>query len=455
MSEDQKSGVDSHNTWDGLRRQLPDLVQERRWIAWRRQQRRGKWTKVPYCPKNHRKRASSSDSSTWATFEEAVAAFENHSFDGIGVMFGPLENGKYLVGVDLDHCRDPDTGSILPEAQRIIASFSDPFWEASPSGTGLHVLGLCDDAPEKHSCRKKMKGFEVEAYSHGRYFTVSGETLNNNGVTDVTNPFNELVELIAATKKKTSKTKRTSKSKQKTSKAKKVSKPVSDDDAIIERVQRERPDLWKGDLSKYGDDHSRADLALCGTIARHCGFDPERIDRIFRKSPLYRDKWERDDYRETTIAKAVDELDGKPIEITGGQLPRMVDEAEDALIADIEYGGDYVFQRGSQLVRLVRSKVPKVRDGIRCPAGYLSALAVLKSYLIERLTRVAVWIKYDARSNEFFPQDCPEKVADVYLGRVGCWELPVLHAIVQAPTLRRDGSILQTPGLRRRDGYLL
>ncbi len=60
-----------------------------------------------------------------------------------------------------------------------------------------------------------------------------------------------------------------------------------------------------GDMSDYNDDHSRADLALCGLLARRLNNDPFKIDEEFRKSCLYRDKWERDDYRARTILKAI------------------------------------------------------------------------------------------------------------------------------------------------------
>jgi hypothetical protein len=37
-----------------------------------------------------------------------------------------------------------------------------------------------------------------------------------------------------------------------------------------------------------------------------CGPDAERIDRLFRASGCYRSKWDRDDYRERTISKALE-----------------------------------------------------------------------------------------------------------------------------------------------------
>ncbi len=63
--------------------------------------------------------------------------------------------------------------------------------------------------------------------------------------------------------------------------------------------------LWSGDTSDHDGDDSRADQALCCHLAFWCGNDPTRIDRMFRQSGLYRDKWERLDYRTTTISKAI------------------------------------------------------------------------------------------------------------------------------------------------------
>ena len=68
--------------------------------------------------------------------------------------------------------------------------------------------------------------------------------------------------------------------------------------------------VYRGDLSDYDGDHSRADLALCGEFAR-LGLMAGGIDTAFRTSGLYRDKWERDDYRNNTIAKALTNAEPK------------------------------------------------------------------------------------------------------------------------------------------------
>jgi putative DNA primase/helicase len=72
---------------------------------------------------------------------------------------------------------------------------------------------------------------------------------------------------------------------------------VSDTD-LIERAKKARnghrfTKLWRGDISDCGNDHSRADAALCGILAFWTGGGGERSDRLFRLSGLMRAKWDR------------------------------------------------------------------------------------------------------------------------------------------------------------------
>jgi primase-polymerase (primpol)-like protein len=112
-------------------------------------------------------RASSTDSLTWRPFEEAVQALHASPgrYDGIGFVFS---SGDPFAGVDLDNCRDPETGELEEWAAEIVADF-DGYAEASPSGTGVHII-VRGKAPNKKRGR-------VEAYSSERFFTVTGEVL--------------------------------------------------------------------------------------------------------------------------------------------------------------------------------------------------------------------------------------------------------------------------------------
>src|SRR5262249_11684243 len=61
--------------------------------------------------------------------------------------------------------------------------------------------------------------------------------------------------------------------------------------------------LWEGDTAGYPS-HSEADMALCGILAFWTQ-DRDQIGRLFRWSKLYRDKWDRADYRQGILDKVL------------------------------------------------------------------------------------------------------------------------------------------------------
>lgn len=75
------------------------------------------------------------DESTWSYFDDAVAALETGKEQGLGYAFYRGE----IQGLDIDHCRNPKTGTICNEAMLLLERL--PSWaEYSVSGQGIHVL---------------------------------------------------------------------------------------------------------------------------------------------------------------------------------------------------------------------------------------------------------------------------------------------------------------------------
>jgi putative DNA primase/helicase len=149
---------------------IPEQLTERpQWVCWRLETRGNKPTKVPYTPGTER-RASSTDLLTWRSFREALEAYEaaEPPYDGIGFV---LSSADPFVGIDLDRCRDPEDGEITGWAQKIISRVHEGYIEASPSGTGVHIIvqGAVRDGG--------MRKGKVEMYSRERFFTITGVLL--------------------------------------------------------------------------------------------------------------------------------------------------------------------------------------------------------------------------------------------------------------------------------------
>src|ERR1022692_3250750 len=73
--------------------------------------------------------------------------------------------------IDLDHCRNPETGEIESWARAIITRL-DSYTEVSPSFTGIHVF-VRTQQPPVGGCRKG----QIEIYSQSRCSTVTGRHL--------------------------------------------------------------------------------------------------------------------------------------------------------------------------------------------------------------------------------------------------------------------------------------
>ena len=143
----------------------PEEIRRRhQWLVWKLEKRNGELTKVPYIAGGVG-RASSTDSETWRTFEEAVQALQTGRYNGVGFVFS---SGDPYAGVDLDKCRDPLTGELEEWAEKIIRNFGG-YAEVSQSGTGVHII-VRGKAPNK-------KRGKVEAYSSERYFVMTGWVL--------------------------------------------------------------------------------------------------------------------------------------------------------------------------------------------------------------------------------------------------------------------------------------
>lgn len=138
----------------------------------------------------------------------------------------------------------------------------------------------------------------------------------------------------------------------------------------------------------------------------------------------------------------------RTIRYVAGELPDVVDQAEQALLA-AELN---IYQRGTLLVRPAAIHIGTGRPN---DVAAHRIVEVGERALVEAMTLAADWRKYDKRTRGWCPIDAPLPVAKTYQQRVGQWKLLVLSGLIDAPTLRSDGSILETRGYDRDTGLLL
>jgi hypothetical protein len=261
-------------------------------VGWRYEFHAGRWTKVPYQPDG--RHARSTDPSTWSSFEDVQIAYDTRSFDGVGVV---LDGSDGLVGWDFDHCLGVDGAITVPEVGDYVHQL-DSYTEVTPSGTGLRVFVNASLPP---GGRKRGNS---ECYDNARYLTLTG--WHFDGTPRTIEPRQEAVDAVHAAVF----AERNGKPEQEEREQQEHDTNDVSDEELLKRAcwARNGADFvglyYRGDISGFPS-QSEADLALCSMLAFWTGRDAVRVDRLFRSSALMRDKWERTDYRERTIAAAI------------------------------------------------------------------------------------------------------------------------------------------------------
>jgi putative DNA primase/helicase len=284
-----------------FRDSIPDeLADGRDWVAWKaiRKPDSDKLDKKPVKPDPLKfAYASHSDPATWGTLEWAWQAMEAHELDGVGTVF---HDDNDLIGIDLDKCRDTESGEVEGRAENIVERL-DTYAEVSPSGTGIK-LWLYGTLPGD---RRRDDAKRVEMYDTKRFFTVTGHKLPD-ALRRVNRPDPEILDALYYAvfpegEAATNPTGRQS--------------PPLEDGRVLAHLRSDEgaakfAALYDdGDLSAFDNNWSKADWYLACRIAFYTQ-DAEKVERIFSGSALARrDKWtERPDYRERTIQGAIADL---------------------------------------------------------------------------------------------------------------------------------------------------
>ena len=140
-----------------------------------------------------------------------------------------------------------------------------------------------------------------------------------------------------------------------------------------------------------------------------------------------------------------DENDTRPvIKVVAGQIREAVDAAEAALIA--RRG---LYQRSNLIVFL--GEAPVITADKR-EVGAQRIFERGEHALAEDLAETACFMRYDARAEDFLVINPPSFVVKTLQQRTGRLRFPVLTGIINAPTLRHDGTLISAAGYDRETG---
>jgi len=428
--------------FDSIPQELKEL---KRWVVWKLELGHDKrLTKIPYNPRTGNK-ASSTNPKTWEDFTFCRKILDmTNSYAGVGFVLSDQDD---IICIDLDSKEGKDKIEEYSSIARRFNSFS----EISHSGKGLHIW--CRGTKPGDKCRCG----DLEIYSSGRFIALTGNLVDGTPgeLHRCQQQINEFYDTISKDDNP-------------------VSKPYPDesasgcelsDDEIIRLASKKSAgfsSLFGGNHSQYPS-QSEADGALCCILAWYTR-DIFQIDRIFRRSGLYRTKWEREDYRTRTIGTALQKVKGRydpnykksggkewldkvipevtsdpvkktTIVVNGVDLPTLSDNSLDALM--INNDPPRLFIRSGGLARIITGE-----------SGDPVIDQVKESALRGRMARCADFVRRRPGKDGIY-YDAPvspplDAVRDIM--SLGEWSFPPIIGITESPVIHPDGSITATLG---------
>ncbi|NBI05784.1 phage/plasmid primase, P4 family [Senegalia massiliensis] len=255
-----------------------ELKQIKNWCVYKivkDNDRPGKTKKLPINAKTGGY-AQSNNPSTWCDYKTALAAIGKYG-EGLGFFFSPPYFGVDIddVGNAINQYKSGETDNIISEFIHSLGSYS----EYSVSGNGIHII--CKGELPAGGRRKA----NVEMYQNGRFFIMTGNIAAE--YLDISNCTEEIKYLHA---KYIGGIKENNNNIQPA--------PLDlDEQKIIDIALKSKQGqafdtLYKGLWEGLYPSQSEADLAFCNMLAFWTGRNKFKMDSIFRKSGLYRPKWD-------------------------------------------------------------------------------------------------------------------------------------------------------------------
>ena len=286
-----------------------EMRSEMRWSVWRREPdgrkipyavlSGGRWSKSERCKSNR--------TSMWVSFDAALHCYLKSDGNLHGLSFAL---GHGWAGFDFDDCIAD--GKMHPQVKSWLKRLGG-YQETSQSANGVKTVLHGRLAPAFLASARTgrqfkhipAKGMATEVYDRGRFFFLTGEGRGTpeSNQTEIDSICDELVNRKALLTPPRS-------APPPLRAVNPVPSIIASDDTILDRIRRSRKvdvfqSLWDGQTVNHKS-ASEADLALASMLMFWCGNDKAQVERLFSQSVLgQRDKWDRQDYRDRTLSKAV------------------------------------------------------------------------------------------------------------------------------------------------------
>ena len=284
---------------------MQELMDMRIWFLWHKELVKERINKIPFAANGGATGTNEKYRCTWVTYNEAICAVEKQGATGVGFV---IPKGYFFLDIDHYELSDPFV--------KVLLERFNSYTERSVSGEGIHIYGKCDFSKlpifiDKNRNLKLDKAYYMKNPNNHLELYIGGLTNRFAAFTGnivLKEPLKESTSAVKITLDKNM------------LRAKKVcySEKRENDQGTFDIVcnlrKQKNGDKFiklfdKGDITDYGS-QSEADASLCSLIAFRTGADSTAIDNIFRSSALYREKWERDDYRESTINAGIEACNG-------------------------------------------------------------------------------------------------------------------------------------------------
>ncbi|MCO6437273.1 MAG: hypothetical protein J5J06_09330 [Phycisphaerae bacterium] len=437
---------------DLVHRNVPRRLKElHQWVNWKYVQRNGKPTKVPVDPKNG-EAASSTDPSTWGTFEQACeAAQRSRGVAGVGFVFSKQDP---YTGIDFDHCVDPQTGTLEPWAQEHLDRLAS-YAETSPSGAGVKTILIARKPGTR--CKRAIEGGAVEIYDADRFFTITGQRLPG-ATADIEERQAELDAFYSLVFPNGSSPQQ--------SRISNNGHVLLEDDEIVRIASQSRKSgdkfrsLWEGRWEGTYGSQSEADSALVCYLAFYSK-SVGQLDRLFRRSGLMRAKWD-EQHGARTYGQMT--IEGALATVRGQYSPRRsVPSTPDPADSSIGVSRPAIIVTDLQLRDLTRCAIDALQKANAPPVFFVRSGSLVRVVgdekqiaTIELLNETRVRARladvsdfYSVRrlrDSEIRTAIAPPKALTENILAQGQWPFPLLLGLVRTPIVRPDGTICLAPG---------